>query len=33
LEAKYFTLAAGTDDRKEGTSAFVQKRAPKFRGK
>jgi enoyl-CoA hydratase len=33
LEAKYFTLAAGTDDRKEGTSAFVQKRAPKFQGK
>ena len=33
LEAKYFTLAAGTDDRKEGTSAFVQKRAPQFQGK
>jgi enoyl-CoA hydratase len=33
LEAKYFALAAGTDDRKEGTSAFVQKRAPQFRGK
>jgi enoyl-CoA hydratase len=33
LEAKYFALAAGTEDRKEGTSAFVQKRAPQFRGK
>jgi enoyl-CoA hydratase len=33
LEAKYFSLAAGTEDRKEGTSAFVQKRAPQFRGK
>jgi len=33
LEAKYFTLAAGTDDKKEGTSAFVQKRAPQFQGK
>jgi enoyl-CoA hydratase len=33
LEAKYFTLAAGTDDRKEGTSAFVQKRVPQFQGK
>jgi enoyl-CoA hydratase len=33
LEAKYFALAAGTEDRKEGTSAFVQKRAPQFQGK
>jgi len=33
LEAKYFALAAGTEDRKEGTSAFVQKRAPRFKGK
>jgi enoyl-CoA hydratase len=33
LEGKYFALAAGTDDRKEGTSAFVQKRAPQFQGK
>ena len=33
LETKYFTLAAGTDDRKEGTSAFVQKRAPQFQGR
>ena len=33
LEAKYFALAAGTEDKKEGTSAFVQKRAPQFHGK
>jgi enoyl-CoA hydratase len=32
LEAKYFVLAAGTEDKKEGTSAFVQKRAPQFQG-
>src|SRR4051794_34084852 len=32
LEAKYFSLAAATEDRKEGTSAFVQKRAPHFHG-
>src|ERR1700742_1746883 len=31
-EAKYFALAAGTEDKKEGTSAFVQKRAPQFQG-
>jgi enoyl-CoA hydratase len=33
LEAKYFALAAGTEDKKEGTSAFVQKRAAQFQGK
>jgi enoyl-CoA hydratase len=33
LEAKYFILSAGTDDKKEGTSAFVQKRVPQFQGK
>jgi enoyl-CoA hydratase len=33
LEAKYFALAAGTEDKKEGTSAFIQKRAPQFQGK
>ena len=33
LEARYFALAAGTEDRKEGTTAFVQKRAPRFLGK
>jgi enoyl-CoA hydratase len=33
LETKYFVLAADTEDKKEGTSAFVQKRAPQFQGK
>ena len=33
LEAKYFALAAGTEDKSEGTAAFVQKRAPQFQGK
>ena len=32
-EAKLFSLAANTEDRKEGTIAFVEKRAPRFRGK
>jgi enoyl-CoA hydratase len=32
LEARYFALAANTEDRKEGTSAFVLKRAPQFQG-
>ena len=33
LEAKYFALAAGSEDKKEGTSAFVEKRAAQFQGK
>jgi enoyl-CoA hydratase/carnithine racemase len=33
LEASYFGLCAGTDDKKEGTSAFLEKRAPQFRGR
>jgi len=33
LEAKYFGLAADTEDKKEGTAAFVQKRVPQFQGK
>jgi enoyl-CoA hydratase/carnithine racemase len=32
LEASYFGLCAGTEDKKEGTSAFLEKRAPQFRG-
>ena len=33
LEASYFGLCAGTDDKKEGTAAFLQKRAPQFQGR
>ncbi|MEX2696150.1 enoyl-CoA hydratase-related protein [Rhizobium mongolense] len=33
LEAAYFGLCAGTEDKKEGTSAFLDKRAPQFRGR
>jgi enoyl-CoA hydratase len=33
LEASYFGLLAGTEDKTEGTSAFLQKRAPRFRGR
>jgi enoyl-CoA hydratase/carnithine racemase len=33
LEAAYFGLCAGTEDKKEGTSAFLEKRAPQFRGR
>jgi enoyl-CoA hydratase len=32
LEAAYFGLCAATEDKTEGTSAFVEKRAPHFRG-
>ncbi|UXU89646.1 enoyl-CoA hydratase-related protein [Burkholderia sp. S-53] len=32
LEASYFGLCAGTEDKKEGTSAFLEKRAPQFQG-
>jgi enoyl-CoA hydratase/carnithine racemase len=32
LEAAYFGLCAGTEDKKEGTSAFLEKRAPQFAG-
>src|ERR1700758_5468961 len=32
LEASYFGLCAGTEDKKEGTSAFLEKRPPQFRG-
>ena len=33
LEASYFGLCAATEDKKEGTSAFLEKRAPQFRGR
>ncbi|MEV4610775.1 enoyl-CoA hydratase/isomerase family protein [Neorhizobium sp. LMR1-1-1.1] len=33
LEASYFGLCAGTDDKKEGTAAFLEKRAARFRGR
>ena len=33
LEASYFGLCAATEDKTEGTAAFFEKRAPRFRGK
>ena len=33
LEASYFGLCAATDDKKEGTSAFLEKRPPQFHGR
>ena len=33
LEASYFGLCASTEDKKEGTTAFLEKRAPQFRGR
>ena len=33
LEASYFGLCAGTEDKKEGTSAFLAKRTPQFQGR
>jgi len=32
LEASFFGLCAGTEDKQEGTQAFLQKRAPQFKG-
>ena len=32
LEATAFGLLAGTDDKREGTRAFLEKRAPNFSG-
>jgi len=33
LEASLFGLCAGTEDKKEGTSAFLEKRKPQFQGR
>jgi enoyl-CoA hydratase/carnithine racemase len=33
LEASFFGLCAGTEDKKEGTQAFLHKRAPQFQGR
>ena len=33
LEASMFAICAGSEDKKEGTSAFLAKRAPKFQGR
>ena len=33
LEASFFGLCAGTEDKKEGTSAFLEKRKPQFQGR
>ena len=33
LEASFFGLCAGTEDKKEGTSAFLEKRTAKFQGR
>jgi enoyl-CoA hydratase len=33
IEAAYFGLCAATEDKKEGTAAFLEKRAPQFRGR
>ena len=33
LEASYFGLCAATEDKKEGTSSFLEKRTPEFHGR
>jgi enoyl-CoA hydratase len=33
LEASYFGLCAATEDKNEGTAAFIEKRAPQFHGR
>ena len=32
LESGLFAVCASTDDKHEGTTAFIEKRAPKFTG-
>jgi enoyl-CoA hydratase len=33
IEASLFAICASTEDKREGTSAFLEKRAPKFQGR
>ena len=33
IEASLFAICAATEDKKEGTSAFLAKRAPNFQGR
>jgi 1,4-dihydroxy-2-naphthoyl-CoA synthase len=33
LECSGFTMLAGTDDAREGTAAFLEKRTPRFTGR
>jgi enoyl-CoA hydratase/carnithine racemase len=33
LEASYFGLCAATEDKKEGTTAFLERRVPRFQGR
>jgi len=33
LEASLFAICVATEDKKEGTSAFLAKRAPQFQGR
>jgi enoyl-CoA hydratase/carnithine racemase len=33
IEASLFAICASTDDKKEGTSAFLEKRTPRFQGR
>ena len=33
IESSFFAICAATEDKKEGTSAFLEKRAAKFQGR